>query len=93
MEPALDERGDSTSPRVELRVRIYQPQWSPLSTSGATNGVVRAWPQIGPPQWSPLSTSGATGADIASTKDLTKQAAMEPALDERGDWPRRCRAR
>ncbi len=36
------------------------------------------------PQWSPLSTSGATVPTVIG-KDSASNAAMEPALDERGD--------
>src|SRR6266542_3722977 len=158
MEPALDERGDP--PATLGRPTIWRPQWSPLSTSGATQDQVRnqvqeqVWPQWSPlstsgataavqpqqpiglrPQWSPLSTSGATWLGMLrawirappqwsplSTSGATRQpcrcgsrrssrngarsrragrpartlprgrpahAAMEPALDERGDHPRR----
>src|SRR6266540_4441293 len=38
------------------------------------------------PQWSPLSTSGATCQERYRERDC--QAAMEPALDERGDAER-----
>src|SRR6266540_4242937 len=38
------------------------------------------------PQWSPLSTSGATCQERYRERD--GQAAMEPALDERGDAER-----
>ncbi len=64
MEPALDERGDWYALPEELRVRM--PQWSPLSTSGATGAVGDDRGGSHRPQWSPLSTSGATVADVAS---------------------------
>ncbi len=58
MEPALDERGDLTGtphPTLDLG-----PQWSPLSTSGATTDNAARYGRALWPQWSPLSTSGAT---------------------------------
>src|SRR6266545_2978863 len=68
---------------VDTLTRV-RPQWSPLSTSGATQELASQATALLAPQWSPLSTSGAT--------DLTERrlqpdhgAAMEPALDERGD--------
>src|SRR6266540_3074700 len=90
---------------------LMGPQWSPLSTSGATTHLTgqhhhRLWPQ-----WSPLSTSGATtfaqgdGTERGSRNGARSRragrqagvvgghqgstAAMEPALDERGDARRR----
>src|SRR6266542_3562146 len=39
MEPALDERGDSETSSES--VSTYRPQWSPLSTSGATWTYIR----------------------------------------------------
>jgi len=58
MEPALDERGDGNC--VCGRALGEAPQWSPLSTSGATRTDYEAHCQH-------------------------SIAAMEPALDERGD--------
>src|SRR6266542_4373256 len=82
MEPALDERGDPrTGPGMPLR---KEPQWSPLSTSGATCRCPDLRRTEDRPQWSPLSTSGATGV-AGRRRHLQGQAAMEPALDERGD--------
>ncbi len=84
MEPALDERGDASLPMLRTLRVTRQPQWSPLSTSGATPiGPQR--PQANPsPQWSPLSTSGATKL-LRGQLSARQVAAMEPALDERGD--------
>ncbi len=86
MEPALDERGDASG---GVRMALYaSPQWSPLSTSGATPRAAPCATATRTPQWSPLSTSGATqrvGAGVV----LIRGAAMEPALDERGDSGRR----
>ncbi len=82
MEPALDERGDKTALDVHETARM--PQWSPLSTSGATTTRPRAGRLSTGPQWSPLSTSGATRAGPAGS-GRRGEAAMEPALDERGD--------
>src|SRR6266542_3052124 len=60
------------------------PQWSPLSTSGATRQTrPPSCPAVGP-QWSPLSTSGATRS-VGSQHPPHLGAAMEPALDEWGD--------
>src|SRR6266542_3531054 len=130
MEPALDERGDARSwvvssdrvspqwsplstsgatstpcccnwphscrngarsrragrPRRRCRCEPSQrgPQWSPLSTSGATVGELVCPDWRDKPQWSPLSTSGATSLCLASVT-VQLSAAMEPALDERGD--------
>src|SRR6266542_2504161 len=107
MEPALDERGDSTgnigatppsdgrngarSRRAGRRPAALTtwlpprwPQWSPLSTSGATLLASQERAMSVPPQWSPLSTSGATG-HIGGPFSDGVEAAMEPALDERGD--------
>src|SRR6266542_2723574 len=39
---------------------MVRPQWSPLSTSGATRRSPPSRNEGMPPQWSPLSTSGAT---------------------------------
>ncbi len=41
MEPALDERGDDNN-HIKLYATGKGPQWSPLSTSGATS-VMRQW--------------------------------------------------
>src|SRR6266542_4058887 len=155
MEPALDERGDQAA--VPMWIAEVKPQWSPLSTSGATCPDAAAWEtsacrngarsrragrpteELRPverhlgPQWSPLSTSGATPRRAASPcprtgrngarsrragrrtgrstssatwwgrngarsrragrlgraglrADGAAAAAMEPALDERGDY-------
>src|SRR6266542_3527116 len=65
MEPALDERGDVFQPAVDEPTTDDEPQWSPLSTSGATRPSIRR-------------------------RGVRMGAAMEPALDERGD-PRRGR--
>ncbi len=59
MEPALDERGDTSGGSSPARRAM--PQWSPLSTSGATNRQIHLVGDLVGPQWSPLSTSGATG--------------------------------
>src|SRR6266545_4122732 len=84
MEPALDERGDVMRTPV-ARMSRSQPQWSPLSTSGATTRAVNLdRPVVVWPQWSPLSTSGATGHP-PQLLPVEPVAAMEPALDERGD--------
>src|SRR6266511_3170223 len=110
MEPALDERGDPSAAWAATPP-TRGPQWSPLSTSGATTHLTgqhhhRLWPQ-----WSPLSTSGATtfaqgdGTERGSRNGARSRragrqagvvgghqgstAAMEPALDERGDARRR----
>src|SRR6266540_262376 len=84
------------------------PQWSPLSTSGATTATYGDQPlTMTEPQWSPLSTSGATRVPPAPRSPSARRngarsrragrrgdrakvvtgldAAMEPALDERGD--------
>src|SRR6266542_4065992 len=82
MEPALDERGDLLISRSPDPYR--GPQWSPLSTSGATPARPAMTLSIDAPQWSPLSTSGATRA-VGRRADRLGAAAMEPALDERGD--------
>src|SRR6266542_1857091 len=58
MEPALDERGDM--PAASAVPASLLPQWSPLSTSGATTQTAAEAQRKGTPQWSPLSTSGAT---------------------------------
>src|SRR6266540_4716962 len=83
MEPALDERGD-----LPGRCRVgdqRMPQWSPLSTSGATTLADLKDSYVEPvPQWSPLSTSGATDRRTPAGR-APSGAAMEPALDERGD--------
>ncbi len=61
------------------------PQWSPLSTSGATTLADLKDSYVEPvPQWSPLSTSGATDRRTPAGR-APSGAAMEPALDERGD--------
>jgi len=85
MEPALDERGD-TGQRKRLRHPIMGPQWSPLSTSGATSSPIHRRARVWEPQWSPLSTSGATMTTPLLPR-RPRRAAMEPALDERGDMP------
>ncbi len=82
MEPALDERGDLAF--VAVVIFLIAPQWSPLSTSGATRATC-----------SPLWTSGKAAMEPALDErgDSGGQpqpvvggvAAMEPALDERGD--------
>ncbi len=41
MEPALDERGDQAA--VPMWIAEVKPQWSPLSTSGATCPDAAAW--------------------------------------------------
>ncbi len=58
MEPALDERGDLGSSATGILT--LSPQWSPLSTSGATEPAITIALLAEMPQWSPLSTSGAT---------------------------------
>jgi len=59
MEPALDERGDAAVLGKGALLEIL-PQWSPLSTSGATKRRCQQDLMGLVPQWSPLSTSGAT---------------------------------
>src|SRR6266545_3559872 len=83
MEPALDERGDQAA--VPMWIAEVKPQWSPLSTSGATTLADPKDSYVEPvPQWSPLSTSGATDRRTPAGR-APSGAAMEPALDERGD--------
>src|SRR6266508_3568886 len=83
MEPALDERGDLLD-RVQIRDVIGRPQWSPLSTSGATRH----------PRWRrPVDICAAMEPALDERGDPAqvrrrpgvRNAAMEPALDERGD--------
>ncbi len=83
MEPALDERGDSST---AVRNGIQdKPQWSPLSTSGATRA--RGWSRrIGSCRNGARSRrAGRLGHPADALAD--RVAAMEPALDERGDRP------
>src|SRR6266540_1498767 len=84
MEPALDERGD-------LNTSVYgawpggEPQWSPLSTSGATSA--RTLPRGRPAHAAmepALDERGDQVRGLAARRP--RGAAMEPALDERGDW-------
>src|SRR6266540_2584527 len=82
MEPALDERGDLHT--LLLQLATFLPQWSPLSTSGATPASV---------QMRTIPTRAAMEPALDERGDrrraglpgLARQAAMEPALDERGD--------
>src|SRR6266542_2950683 len=82
MEPALDERGDVHT--LLLQLATFLPQWSPLSTSGATPASV---------QMRTIPTRAAMEPALDERGDrrraglpgLARQAAMEPALDERGD--------
>src|SRR6266545_1763784 len=68
---------------VDTLTRV-RPQWSPLSTSGATQELASQATALLAPQWSPLSTSGATRHGRQDGQ-AGRGAAMEPALDERGD--------
>src|SRR6266542_3090309 len=85
MEPALDERGDGL--RAGARGHRERPQWSPLSTSGATcrrrRRRLRSWRRNG-------ARSRRAGRPARTLpRGRPAHAAMEPALDERGDHPRR----
>src|SRR6266508_3708886 len=84
MEPALDERGDLDGERMRVD-DIAGPQWSPLSTSGATSG---------PESCACARVVAAMEPALDERGDLPRPprrlphrrpAAMEPALDERGD--------
>src|SRR6266540_2657062 len=81
MEPALDERGDVVVAHGSRQ--CLRPQWSPLSTSGAT--------RVPPAPRSPSARrNGARSRRAGRRGDRAKVvtglgAAMEPALDERGD--------
>ncbi len=82
MEPALDERGDAS---LRLRAEAaFQPQWSPLSTSGATGSRPN-------PSTRRRCRNGARSRRAGRHVHLRAHgrrcggAAMEPALDERGD--------
>src|SRR6266540_2620122 len=80
----LSTSGATTATYGDQPLTMTEPQWSPLSTSGATTIGGAYVVDRAPPQWSPLSTSGAT--QPARRRRLWRAvAAMEPALDERGD--------
>src|SRR6266498_1426118 len=86
MEPALDERGDWAAQDCGLTVP-RQPQWSPLSTSGAT------WSATDQDGRGQACRNGARSRRAGRRERVTlapvrRGAAMEPALDERGDRAR-----
>src|SRR6266545_1929526 len=81
MEPALDERGDLRS-RFRRQAGIL-PQWSPLSTSGATIHHSRTFVQLRGRNGARSRRAGRLALDPGA--ELPAGAAMEPALDERGD--------
>ncbi len=82
MEPALDERGDHFCPGRWHRTG--KPQWSPLSTSGATGRRCRWPPRFDCRNGARSRRAGRRASQVGGC-DLGEDAAMEPALDERGD--------
>src|SRR6266545_2349333 len=82
MEPALDERGDLPSNDHPL-MPAPTPQWSPLSTSGATIHHSRTFVQLRGRNGARSRRAGRLALDPGA--ELPAGAAMEPALDERGD--------
>src|SRR6266542_3114629 len=83
MEPALDERGDSTG-NIGATPPSDGRNGARSRRAGRRPAALTTWLPPRWPQWSPLSTSGATRTHCQRL-DATSYAAMEPALDERGD--------
>src|SRR6266540_24008 len=83
MEPALDERGDPTSSKPGANATA--PQWSPLSTSGATLAGQGYQPARNDRRNGARSRRAGRRATTSTGPVRRCAAAMEPALDERGD--------
>ncbi len=81
MEPALDERGDLIA--GPCWASWSKPQWSPLSTSGATRTPTSA--TTAPGRRNGARSRRAGRRQTITCRDANRRAAMEPALDERGD--------
>src|SRR6266545_2770908 len=83
MEPALDERGDATRAGVSAVTHGCRNGARSRRAGRHLNAIVDTLTRVRP-QWSPLSTSGATRHGRQDGQ-AGRGAAMEPALDERGD--------